>query len=113
MKRVIKKKVEQTNVAVFAIVAAVSTALILVGMGYAAFVFSGLDSTISKDQKVNKEHSQQEDREQANKGLPAIDTPVDVNEINKKIQDLDKEFAKDTSKDDFNNDAFSDKALNL
>ncbi len=54
MKKMIKKKVEETNVAVFAIVAAVSVALLLVGMGYATFVASGLDSTISQEDKAKK-----------------------------------------------------------
>ncbi|MBP6041525.1 hypothetical protein KA529_00705 [Candidatus Saccharibacteria bacterium] len=113
MKSLIKKKAEQTNVAVFAIIAALSVALILVGLGYAAFVASNLDSSILKEQSEKDKDQQTASKDSTKNELPAADLPVDVSEIDKKIDELDKEFDKNKSADDFSSDQFSDKALDL
>lgn len=113
MRTFIKNKTEQTNVAVFAIVAALSVALLLVGLGYAAFIASDLDSSIIKEKSTKNEEKQTAKKDQSKDELPGIEVPVDVSELDKKIDELDKEFDKNKNKDDFSSDQFSDKALDL
>lgn len=94
--------------AVLAIIIAVIFALLLVGLGYAAYEASDLDGTINKPTTKNTGSIPD-----ANE-LPAENQPVNSEEIKQQIDQLSEDFSKSNSESaDFSEDELSDESLGL
>lgn len=94
--------------AIVAIASAIFVAIILVGLGYAAYVNSEISDEIAKPEVPDSSALQD-----AESNLPPLTKPVDGKEIQDKLDDLSDELEDESNKKQLDSEALSDEELGL
>jgi|GEM_PF-5348845 len=96
--------------ALVAVISAIFVAIVLVGLGYAAYVNSDINDEIAKPQVEDDLSNLANDKT----SLPPLTKPVDGKEIQDKIDDLSDDLKEDKkSGNKLDTDSLSDKQLDL